>query len=173
MTTPNLDATRHWWVESLAWFMFSIECHKGCDNVSHRCLETMWPQSWMQILWSPSWMGSLQGTTERADAHDPAVTKADNKIHKPFQETAILAQAACIDLHMTDSVTEHPAGGSNTQGCRSSGFLSQKVQDLKHLLGDDANTEEGKTILWEQKKLTLYQEALYHCHTPAGELEEV
>ena len=48
-----------------------------------------------------------------------------------------------------------------------------KVQDLKHLLWDDANTEEGKTILWEWKKLMLYQEALYQCHTPNGKWEEV
>ena len=49
----------------------------------------------------------------------------------------------------------------------------QKVQDLKPLLGDDASTEEGKTILQEQKKLTLYQGALYHCDIPPGKLEEV
>ena len=49
----------------------------------------------------------------------------------------------------------------------------QRVQDLKHLLGDSANTEEGKTILPEQKKLMFHQGALYHCHTPTYELEEV
>ena len=48
-----------------------------------------------------------------------------------------------------------------------------KVQDLKHLLGEDADTEEGKTILREQKNLMLYQGDLYHCHTPSGKLEEV
>ena len=49
----------------------------------------------------------------------------------------------------------------------------QKLQDLKHLLGGDADMEDGKTILQEWKKLTLYQGALDHCHTPVGELEEV
>ena len=48
-----------------------------------------------------------------------------------------------------------------------------KAQNLKHLLGDNANTEEGVAVLWEQKKLMLYQGALYHFHTPAGKLEEV
>ena len=33
--------------------------------------------------------------------------------------------------------------------------------------------EEGKAILQKQKNLILYQGTLYHCHTPAGELEEV
>ena len=48
-----------------------------------------------------------------------------------------------------------------------------KVQNLKHLLEDDANTEDGVAVLQEQKKLMLYQGAHYHCHTPAGKLEEV
>ena len=50
---------------------------------------------------------------------------------------------------------------------------SQKVQDLKHLLGHDMNTEEGMAILREWKKLMHYQGALYHCHKLAGKLEEV
>ena len=33
--------------------------------------------------------------------------------------------------------------------------------------------KEGKTISQEWKKLTLYQGALYHHHTPAGKLEKV
>ena len=50
---------------------------------------------------------------------------------------------------------------------------NRKVQDVKHLLGDDANMKEGKTILREWKKLMLYQGTLYRHHTPTGELEEV
>ena len=49
----------------------------------------------------------------------------------------------------------------------------QKVQDLKHLLEDDANTEEGKAIFQEWRKLMLYQWTLYNCHIPASEVEEV
>ena len=51
---------------------------------------------------------------------------------------------------------------------------NQKVQDLKHLLGDDMNTGEGMAILHTvEKDDMLYQGALYHCHTLASELEEV
>ena len=35
--------------------------------------------------------GVAMGITERPDAHDLAVAKADEEICKPFQETAILA----------------------------------------------------------------------------------
>ena len=49
---------------------------------------------------------------------------------------------------------------------------SHKVQDLKHLLRDHTAAEEGMAILRERKKFTVHQGALYHCHTPAEELEE-
>ena len=49
---------------------------------------------------------------------------------------------------------------------------THKVQDLKHLLGDHAATEEGMAILREWKKFMFYQGALYHCHTSAREMEE-
>ena len=44
------------------------------------------------------------GMTNRADAQDPAVAKADEDIHKPIQETAVLDRAAQthVDLHVTD-----------------------------------------------------------------------
>ena len=48
-----------------------------------------------------------------------------------------------------------------------------KVQNLKHLLGDDMNTEEGVAILQEWKNPMLYQGALYHHQKLAGNLEEV
>ena len=34
MTTPNLDATQHHWVESLVRFTFTIEYQKGQDNAA-------------------------------------------------------------------------------------------------------------------------------------------
>ena len=34
LTTPNLDATQHHWVESLVGFAFNIEYHKGWDNAA-------------------------------------------------------------------------------------------------------------------------------------------
>ena len=34
MTTPNLDATQHYWVESLAGFNFDIKYQKGWENAA-------------------------------------------------------------------------------------------------------------------------------------------
>ena len=117
--------------------------------------------------------GVAVGMTRRADAQDPVVAEADEEIHKQVQETVVLARAsqAHIDLHETDWVItqqEDPILKTVIKW-----ISNWKVQDLKHLLEDDAKTEEGKTILQEWKKQMLSQEALYHHHTPNGELEEV
>ena len=89
------------------------------------------------------------GATNRADAHNHAVVKADEEIQKPVQETVTLAQATYVDLCVTDWVTtqqEDPILKTMIKW-----ISGQKVQDLKHLLGDDANTEEGKTVLQEKR----------------------
>ena len=74
---------------------------------------------WLQMPWANQGLDQLDvenvksildgvtvGMTERADAQDPTVAKADEEIHKPVQETAILARAAQahINLHVTDWV---------------------------------------------------------------------
>ena len=100
----NLDATQHWWEESLTRFTFSIEYQKGQDNAAADAL------SQVTLKLDSGTMKSIQdgvteGMTERADAQDPVVAKADKEIHKQVQGTAILAQAACINLHVIDWVT--------------------------------------------------------------------
>ena len=88
--------------------------------------------------------GVTVGMTERADAQDPVVPKGDEEIDKQVQETAILAWAAqaCINLHVTDWVTtkqEDPILKIVIEW-----IFNPKVQDLKHLLGDDTKIEEGE-----------------------------
>ena len=109
--------------------------------------------------------GVTVGMTYRVDAQDPALVKADEDIHKPVQETVVLARAAQthVDLHVTDWGTTQLE--NLILKTMIEWICNQKVQDLMHLLGNNAKTEEGKTILWEWKKLMHYQEALYHCHT--------
>ena len=143
MTTPNLDATQHPWVDYLGRFMFNIEYQKGWDNVAADALS--------QVAWKldaetvKSILDAITvGMMERADAQDPAVAEADKEIHKQVQETAILAWApqACVNLHVTNWVTTQQEDLILKTVIE---WISDwKVQDLKHLLGDNANTEEGK-----------------------------
>ena len=117
--------------------------------------------------------GVSVGTTERADTNDPAVPEADEEIHKQVWEATILARAtyARVSLHVTDWVTTQQEDPILKIVIKW--ISNQQVQDLKHLLGDGTNTEEGKAILWEWKKLMLYQGALYHHHKPTDKLEEI
>ena len=88
------------------------------------------------------------GTIGRTDAHDPAVAEADEEICKQVWETAIQARATHTLCEPTcDLLGGHPTGRSHTSDNHDQWISNQKVQDLKHLLGDDANTEEGKAFL--------------------------
>ena len=78
-----------------------------------------------------------------------------------------LGPPTCMYLHMTNRVTIQQEDLILKTVIKW--ISNQKVQDLKHLLGKDADTKEGKTILREWTKLALYQGALYHSHMLTGD----
>ena len=88
MTTSNLDATKHWWVESIARFIFSIKYEKGQDSAALDALSQVTLKLGAKTMKSIL-DGVTAGMTERADAQNPVVAEADEEIHKPVQETAI------------------------------------------------------------------------------------
>ena len=98
LTTPNLDATQHHWVESLAGFMFSIEYHKGRDNAVADVLSHVASKLDTEILKSILDRVTI-GTVGRADAHDLVVVEANERIQKQVEETAVQARAA--HMHVT------------------------------------------------------------------------
>ena len=65
MTTSDLDATQHHWVQSLARFTFSIEYLKGWDNAATLKLDAETVKSILN--------GVTMGMTERA-RHPPEPT---------------------------------------------------------------------------------------------------
>ena len=105
MTTPNLDATKHHWVESLAGFTFSIEYQKGRDNDVADALSHVTSKLDAKVVKSIL-VGVNIGTTGRADAHDPAVAEADERIYKQVEETAVQARTTHmhVNLHVMDWV---------------------------------------------------------------------
>ena len=88
LTTPNLDATQHHWVKSLAGFTFSIEYQKGRDNAVADALSHVTSKLNAEAVKSILDRVTI-GTAGRADAHDPVVAEADERIHKPVEETAV------------------------------------------------------------------------------------
>ena len=150
----------------------ALSTQKGRDNAAADALS--WVTSRLDMETVKSILDRVTiGSTGRVDAHDPVVAEADSEIHRKVQEAAIQATATHthVNLHMPDWVAaqwEDPVLRAMINW-----ISNGKVQNLKHLLGDDMNTDEGVAVLQEQKQLMLYQGALCHCHTPAGKLEEI
>ena len=158
-------------MELLAGFTFSIEYQKGRDNAVADDLICVTSKLNVEAVKSIL-DGVTIGTTGRADANDLTVAEADDRMHKQVEETAVqeCATHMHVNLHVMDWVAaqqEDPMFKIVMEW-----ISPHKLQNLKHLLGDHAATEEGIAILREQKKCTLCQCALYHCHTLARELEE-
>ena len=101
MTTPNLDATGHQWVGTLARFNFQLEYQKGWNNTVADVL------SWISACLSPEAVqsfldGVTLGTAHRAEGHDPRVVEGDHNIEKEVHVTAGWVQ---VKMHMTDWAT--------------------------------------------------------------------
>ena len=170
-TIPNLDATQHCWVELLAGFTFNIEYQKD-GTMQPQMPWAKLHQSWMQELWSPSWTDSLCDWQEE----QMLMTLWWWKLMKryismsrklPSKLQPLICMWAYMWLIGLAAQWEDPVFKAAIDW-----IPNQKVQNLKHLLGNNVNTEEGMVILWEWKRLVLYQGALYHCHTPAGKLKK-
>ena len=85
MTTPNLDATQHWWVESLTRFTFSIKYQKGWGNVAADALSQVTSKLDTETMKSIL-DGVTVGIMERADAQDLGLAKANEEIYKPVRK---------------------------------------------------------------------------------------
>ena len=103
LTTPNLEATQHCWVESMAGFTFSTEYQKGRDNAVADVLSHVWSKL-NAVAVNSILDGFTIGTAGRADTHDPMVAEADKRIHKQVEETAVQVQATHmhVNLHVMD-----------------------------------------------------------------------
>ena len=75
MTTPNLDATGHQWVQALVRFNFQLEYQKGWDNTVEDMLSQITTCLSPEAVWSILDWVSL-GATHRVEGYDPAVVEA-------------------------------------------------------------------------------------------------
>ena len=98
MTTPNLNATHHWWVGALARFNFQLEYQKGCDNTVADVL------SWVTIHLDLDMVRSILngvtlGVAHWVEVHDPAVIKGDHGLE---QDVCVATGHMLVQLHITD-----------------------------------------------------------------------
>ena len=104
LTTPNLDTTWHHWVEALAGFTFSIEYQKGRDSAVADALSHVASKLNAEDV-NSILDGVTIGTAGRADAHDPVVAEANERIHKqaerncsPSMGHSCMCEPACNRL---------------------------------------------------------------------------
>ena len=81
MSTPNLDATGHHWVNALAKYNFRLEYQKGQDNATADALShitTHLPLEAVQAILD----GAAMGTPQRAEVKNPAVVENDQRLEQ-------------------------------------------------------------------------------------------
>ena len=98
MTTPNLDATGHQWVNALAKYDFQLEYQKGRDNAVADTL------TWVMARLGPEAVqavldGATMGTSQRAERENPAIIKGDQQLEKEVgHRRASPSRNACDQL---------------------------------------------------------------------------
>ena len=98
MTTPNLDATGHWWVGALARFNFQLEYQKGWDNAVADVLSRVTTHLNPDMVWLIL-NGVTLGAAHRAKVHDPTVIEGDHDLE---QEVHVTAGSVLVQMHVTD-----------------------------------------------------------------------
>ena len=101
MTTPNLDATGHWWVGALARFNFQLEYQKGRNNTVVDALSQITTHFGPEAVQSILDVVTL-GMVPRAEGYDPSVDEGDYGVKK---ELCVAASWVQIKMHMTDWAT--------------------------------------------------------------------
>ena len=101
MTTPNLDATGHWWVGALAKYNFWLEYQKEWDNTVADMLSLITthlsPEAMQSIL-----DGVTIGAAQRAEGDDPAMVEGDHIIG---QEVCVTNGQVLVEMHATNWAT--------------------------------------------------------------------
>ena len=98
LTTPNLDATGHWWVGALASFQFELEYQKGANNGATVAL------SWVPISHSQETIQSLlEGViVGAANWSEVRVSKELLEEHERLSQEVRIQVAKLAPMHIVD-----------------------------------------------------------------------
>ena len=98
ISTPNLDATCHQWVGTLAQFNFELEYQKGHDNtvadVLSQVITQLNPETMKSTL-----DGVALGMVHQAEVQDPAVVEGDLHLE---QEVHVATECTLVEMHVTN-----------------------------------------------------------------------
>ena len=172
--TPNLDATGHQLVGTLASFQFKLEYQKGTDNGAMDALS--------QVPISHSWetiqsllKGVIAGTANRGEA------KANEELleeHECLSQEARVQVAKLEPMYIVDWEEAQEADAAlatcrKWPHLRKDMLLPWRDTFLKECLGVGAETEQGKMFFHICNSLILNKGLMYVSTTPKGETEGV
>ena len=170
--TPNLDATGHWWVSTLASFQFELEYQKGADNDTTDVL------SWVPI--SHSWEtiqslleGAIVGVANWGEVR---VSEEPLEEHEPLCQEARVQAAKLAPMYIVDWEEAQEADAALTTCCkwlhlRRDMPLPKWDALLKECLGVEAETEQGKMFFHIHNSLVLNKGFMYVSATSKGKTE--
>ena len=171
---PNLDATRHWWVSTLASFQFKLEYQKGADNGAADALS--------QVPISHSWE-TVQSLLEEtivgaANWGEVRVSKELLEEHERLSQEARVQVVKLAPMHIVDWAEAQEADATLAACCkwlclRRDTPLPKQDALLKKCLGMEAETEQGKMLFCICNSLILNKGLMYVSTTPKGETEGV
>ena len=174
LTMPNLDATGHRWVGTLASFQFELEYQKGTNNGAADALS--------QVPISHSWQtiqslleGAIIGAAERGE------TKANKGLleeHEHLSQEARVQVAKLEPMHIVDweqaqEVDVALAGCCKWLHLRKGMPPPRGDTLLKECLGVEAEMEQGKMFFCICNSLILNKGLMYVNMTSKGKTEGV
>ena len=159
---PNLDATGHWWVGTLASFQFKLEYQKGAHDSTADGL------SWVPISHSQE---TIQSLLEGAiiGAADWGEVRASEELleeHECLSQEASVQVVKLSPMHIVDWEEAQEADAA-LAACRKWLHLRRDMplpkQDalLKECLGAEAETEQGKMFFCIRNSLILNKGLMY------------
>ena len=167
MTTPNLDATGHWWLGALAKFNFQLEYQKGWDNAVAD--ELSWITTCLGLEAVQAILdGATIGASQRVEGGNPTVIKGDQQREK---EVWVATGWVLVEMHVINwaaAQKEDPKLDAVLQWLES-----KKKTDLRTLLGEQALSEEGWMVWRNRQNFTTLKGTLYLHSTPKGENEDL
>ena len=174
LTTPNLDATGHQWVSTLASFQFKLEYQKGADNSATDALSRV-PISHSQETVQSLLEGAIVGAADRDEVKTSEELLEE---HEHLSQEARVQAVKLAPMHIVDWEEAQEADAALAT-CRKwlhfrkDTLLPRRDAFLKECLGAEAETKQGKMFFRIRNSLILDKGHMYVSTTPKGETEGV
>ena len=174
LTMPNLDATGHQWVGTLASFQFELEYQKGTNN---RAADTL-----SRVPISHSWQtvqslleGAIIGVADRGEteANEGLLEEHECLSQEARVQVAKLEPMHIVDWEQAQEADVALAGCHKWLHLRKGTLPPRRDTLLKECLGAEAEMEQGKMFFHICNSLILNKGLMYVHTTPKGKTEGV